>query len=186
MFGNHTAGDCSGVTNFSDTTNIAQANCVANRLVTLASYGSGVANDASYYGAPGDLSSIWSGGQCVCQGGGTGTCPTAPSCPMEQDCAKCFEVKCDPNGTGTYSDGTTRTGSMYCNANQSVVIEVIDACPHNHPSNTWWCTSKAPNHIDLSCSALGAIAGDPTKIGAWGWLDVQVRAVSCSVGLGPH
>jgi hypothetical protein len=163
-------------------------------MVTLATFASGVANNSSYYGAPGDLSSIWTGGECTCQPGQTanaaGVCPTAPQCPMEQDCGKCFEVKCDPNGTGQFSNGDRRdqasTGVNYCNTSASVVIQVIDACPHNHPSNTWWCTSKAANHIDLSCSALEAIAAKPTMVGSLGWLDVQVRPVDCSVGLGPH
>jgi hypothetical protein len=194
MFGNDGSGDCAGVANFSDMTNIANANCVGDRMVTLASFSAGVTNNASYYGAPGDLSSIWTGGQCTCQPGQTanaaGVCPTAPQCPMEQDCAKCFEVKCDPNGSGQFSNGDRRdvasTGVNYCNTSATVVIQVIDACPHNHPSNTWWCTSKDPNHIDLSCSALEAIAAQPSMIGNIGWLDVQVRPVDCSVGLGPH
>lgn len=187
MFGNHTSGDCAGIANFSDTTNISGAACVGNRLVTLATYGAGVANNASYYGAPGDLSSIWAGAQCMCQNGSTANpCPSPPACPMEQDCAKCFEVKCDPNGVGKYSNGDTRNGASWCNANATVVIQVIDACPHNHPSNTWWCTTNDPNHIDLSCSALQAISATPSTIGSVGWLDVQVRPVSCSVGLGPH
>jgi hypothetical protein len=188
MFGNHTSGDCNGLANFSDTTNIAQANCVGDGTVTLATYSSGVANNAAYYGAPGDLSSIWAGGECTCQPpnqASTATCPSAPSCATEQDCGKCFEIKCDPNGTSTYSNGDTRNGASYCNASQGVVIQVIDACPHNHPSNTWWCTSKSPQHIDLSCSALEAIASTPSSVGSWGWLDVQVRPISCSVGLGP-
>jgi hypothetical protein len=194
MFGNDGSGDCSGIANFSDTTNIANATCVGLKTVTLASFSAGVANDASYYGAPGDLSSIWTGSECACQRGQTanaaGACPTAPSCPMEQDCARCFEIKCDPNGTGQFSNGDRRdlasTKVNYCNTTATVVIEVIDACPHNHPSNTWWCTANAPNHIDLSCSALEAISATPSKVGSVGWLDVQVRPVDCSVGVGPH
>ena len=103
---------------------------------------------------------------------------------MESDCGRCFEVKCDPAGTGTYSDGATRVGAMYCNPNQSAVIEIIDACPHNHPNNPWWCTTQRQNHIDISCSAMKAIAGNPNNVGSWGWLNVQVRPVDCAVGLG--
>jgi hypothetical protein len=189
MFGNHTSGDCNGVANFSDTTNISGATCT-HQGVTLAAYMSGVANDSSFYGAPGDESSIWMGPACMCGTGDTenaaGMCARPPSCPMEADCGRCFEIKCDPNGTGMYSDGATRKGAMYCNANQTAVIEVIDACPHNHPSNTWWCTNQRKNHIDLSCSAMEAIAGTPADVGVWGWLNVQVRPVNCSVGLGAH
>jgi hypothetical protein len=105
---------------------------------------------------------------------------------METDCARCFEIRCDPNGTGMYSNGDTRTGTRWCNASQSAVIQVIDACPHNHPSNTWWCTTNRPNHVDISCSAMEAIAASPGSVGSWGWLNVQVRPVDCSVGLGPH
>ena len=73
---------------------------------------------------PGDLSSIWSGGECECQGGGAGNCTTAPSCPMEQDCGKCVAVKCNPNGT--ISEGGYNH-DMYCGTTEYVVIEVIDA-----------------------------------------------------------
>jgi hypothetical protein len=77
---NGTNADASGYANFSDTANIAGSACASNGTVTIASHSSGVANDASYYAAPGDLSSIWQGGEC----------------PMEQDCGKCVAVKCDP------------------------------------------------------------------------------------------
>ena len=151
---------------------------------------SGVANDASYYGAPGDLSSIWQGGECMCQAGtgsGTGNCTAPPSCPMEQDCGKCVAVKCDPNGT--ISEGGY-THDQYCSSTEYVVIEVIDACPHNHPTNEasseGWCTSTQANHIDLSCSALGGISNLGTDIGEQGWLNVDVQVVPCSLGLGLH
>lgn len=187
MFGDVNSGDCSGVSNYSDMTNIAGATCT-RQGVTIAPYNAGTANNASYYGAPGDLSGIWEGPECRCQNGdaedGSGLCSRAPSCPMEQVCGQCFEIRCDPNGTGMYSDGATREGQNYCNANQTAVIQIIDACPHNHPSNTWWC-SREQNHIDISCSAMEAIAGNPDNVGLWGWLNVEVRPVDCSVGLGP-
>ncbi|HEY7375417.1 MAG TPA: hypothetical protein VIF57_24880, partial [Polyangia bacterium] len=111
MFGNHTAGDCNGLANFTDATNISGATCT-HQGITLAPYMSGVANDSSFYGAPGDESSIWVGPTCACQPGqtenGTGMCPSAPTCNMEQDCGRCFQLKCDPSGTGTYSNGDTR------------------------------------------------------------------------------
>jgi Lytic transglycolase len=188
MFGNvTTASDCGGVANFTDMTNISSANCT-HQGIAIAPFSRGAANNASYYGAPGDESSIWAGPVCSCQRGAAenaaGACPQAPSCNMESDCGRCFEVRCDPNGAGTYSDGVTRVGAMYCNPNQSVVIQVIDACPHNHPTNVWWCKNQRSNHIDLSCSAMRGIAGNPNNVGAWGWLNVQVRPVNCSVGLG--
>jgi len=189
MFGNHSAGDCASYSNFTDTTDIADSACVSEMEgnVTLATYSSGTANDSSYYGAPGDLSSIWSGGECECQGGGTGNCTTAPSCPMEQDCGKCVAVKCDPNGT--ISEGGYNH-DMYCGTTEYVVIEVIDACPHNHPTNVasseGWCTSRQANHFDLSCSALGGISNLGTGVGIQGWLNVDVQVVPCCLGLGPH
>jgi hypothetical protein len=187
MFGDHTKNDCAGLANFTDTTQISGATCT-HQGVTIAAYMSGVANNASYYGAPGDESSIWMGPTCVCDNAGTnpstGRCVNPPSCNMEQDCARCFQIKCDPNGTGTYSNGDTRMGAQFCNPNQSVVIQVIDACPHNHPSNTWWCTDQRKNHIDISCSAMEAIIGTGEMAGSLGWVNVQVRPVDCSVGLG--
>ena len=190
MFGNDSTGDCSGYANFSDTTNIDDSACASNGTVTVVNYSSSMANDASYYAAPGDLSSIWQGGECMCQNGsgsGTGNCTQPPSCPMEQDCGKCVAVKCDPNGTimeGGY------THDQYCGTTEYVVVEVIDACPHNHPTNVTssegWCTSKQANHIDLSCSALGGISNLGTNIGQQGWLNVDVQVVPCSLGLGLH
>jgi hypothetical protein len=190
MFGNDSMGDCSGYANFSDTTNIADSACASNGTVSIAGYSSTTANDASYYGAPGDLSSIWQGGECTCQAGtgsGTGNCTAPPSCPMEQDCGKCVAVKCDPNGTIT-EGGFNH--DQYCSTSEYVVIEVIDACPHNHPTNEasseGWCTSTQANHIDLSCSALGGISDLGTNIGQQGWLNVDVQIVPCSLGLGLH
>ena len=190
MFGDHWSGDCASYSNFTDTTNIADSACVSEMegSVTLATYSAGAANDSSYYGAPGDLSSIWSGGECECQGtDSTGNCTTAPSCPMEQDCGKCVAVKCDPNGT--ISEGGYNH-DQYCGTTEYVVIEVIDACPHNHPTNEasseGWCTATQANHIDLSCSALGGISNLGTGIGVQGWLNVDVQVVPCCLGLGLH
>ena len=189
MFGNTTAGDCTAVPNFSDATAISGATCT-HQGVTIAAYSAGTANNASFYGAPGDLSSIWMGPTCVCPAGSTtsatGVCSRAPSCPMETVCGRCFEVKCDPMGTGTYSDGATRVGAMYCNPNQSAVIQIIDACPHNHPNNTYWCTTARPQHIDLSCTAFSNITVSSTArpLSTIGSVNVHVRQVDCSVGLG--
>jgi hypothetical protein len=106
---------------------------------------------------------------------------------MEQDCGKCVAVKCDPNGT--ISEGGYNH-DMYCGTTEYVVIEVIDACPHNHPTNVasseGWCTSRQANHIDLSCSALGGISNLGTGVGIQGWLNVDVQVVPCCLGLGPH
>jgi hypothetical protein len=186
MFGNSNSGDCSGFTNFVDATNISGATCT-HQGVSSSPFQTAVANNASYYGAPGDLATIWQGPQCQCQGGGTGNCPTAPSCPMEGLCGKCVAVKCDPNGAFTL--GNT-THAADCNRTSYVVVQIIDACPHNHPTNVastvGWCTSRQANHIDLSCSALGDISTLGTAVGRDGWLNVDVQAVDCSVGLGRH
>jgi hypothetical protein len=191
MFGNVSAQntDCYGYSNFSDSTNITSANCTwlsGSLKVTIAGYQSGTPNNARYYGAPGDLSSIWQGGQCTCQGGGTGNCTSAPSCSDEQDCAKCVAVRCDPSGPSV--NGTSH--GSYCDTTTYVVVQIIDACPHNHPTNVastiGWCTSRRANHIDVSCSALGGISTLGTNIGQQGWLPVAVQMVDCSVGLGPH
>ena len=191
MYGNSASGDCAGYPNFSDATPIATATC--RGVVTVAGYSAGVANNASYYGATGDLSTLWVGAQCVCQGGGTENCPAnaAPSCPAERaaggNCGICVAVKCDPTGTITIG-GTTHTAD--CNRTQYAVVQIIDACPHNHATNVasseGWCTSRQANHIDLSCSALGGISTRGMNIGQLGWLNVDVQRVDCSIGLGLH
>jgi hypothetical protein len=188
MYGNVNLGDCVGYSSFSDNTNYNSQTCPN---VTKASYSSGVANNASYYGATGDLSSLWVGAQCQCPGGGTGDCSQAPSCPSESqsggNCGMCVAVKCDPSGTFSLS-GTTHNAD--CSTTTYVVVQIIDACPHNHPTNVassvGWCTSRQANHIDLSCSGLGDISTLGTSVGRDGWLNVAVQKVDCSVGLGKH
>jgi hypothetical protein len=99
----------------------------------------------------------------------------------------CVAVKCDPSGTFMLG-GTTHDAD--CNTAQYAVVEVIDACPHNHPTNVasseGWCTSRQANHIDLSCSALGGISSLGMNVGRDGWLNVDVQIVPCSLGLGLH
>ena len=189
MYGNSSSGDCAGYSSFSDSTNYDSQTCPN---VTKASYSSGAANNASYYGALGDLSSLWgSAPECQCPGGGTGNCTQAPSCPGEAQsggaCGMCVAVKCDPSGSYS-SGGSTHDGD--CSTTTYVVVQIIDACPHNHPTNVasanGWCTSKQSQHIDLSCSGLGGISTLGTSVGRDGWLNVDVQQVACSIGLGTH
>jgi len=189
MYGNDMSGDCAGYPNFSDMTSIRSATC--SRVVTVANFVAGTANNASFYGATGDLSSLWVGAPCSCNG--SDTCPAnqAPSCPTEQqsggNCGICVAVKCDP--AGTFSLGGT-THDQDCNRTQYAVVQIIDACPHDHPINVasseGWCTTRQANHVDLSCSALGGISSKGMSIGQDGWLNVDVQQVDCSIGLGLH
>ncbi len=189
MYGNDTSGDCAGYPNFGDMTSIRSATC--SRVVTVANFVTGTANNASFYGATGDLSSLWVGARCSCNG--SDTCPAnqAPSCPAEQqsggNCGICVAVKCDP--MGTFSLGGA-THDQDCNQTQYAVVQIIDACPHDHPTNVasseGWCTTRQANHVDLSCSALGGISTKGMNIGQDGWLNVDVQHVDCSVGLGLH
>ncbi|HTB60431.1 MAG TPA: hypothetical protein VLC06_21325 [Polyangia bacterium] len=192
MYGNDSSGDCAGYPDFGDTTSIDSQTCTTGQnKVSIASYSSGVNNNASYYGALGDLSTLWAGAECNCNG--NDTCPSnqAPSCPAESqsggDCGICVAVKCDPNGTFSLS-GTTHDSD--CSKTEYAVVQIIDACPHDHPTNVasseGWCTSRQPNHIDLSCSALGGISTKGMNIGQDGWLNVDVQKVDCSIGLGLH
>ena len=189
MYGNATSGDCAGYPSFSDATPIRTGTC--SRVVTVATFAAGVANNASYYGATGDLSSLWAGATCTCGGGDTCTGTQVPSCPAEQqaggNCGICVAVKCDP--AGTFSLGNT-THNQDCDRTQFAVVQIIDACPHNHPTNLasseGWCTTRQPNHIDLSCSALGGISTRGMNVGQDGWLNVDVQQVDCGIGLGLH
>src|SRR5215831_14728683 len=189
MYGNDTSGDCNGYPNFADMTNIRSQTCT--RDDTVANFSAGVANNASYYGATGDLSSLWVGAPCSCNGNDTCASNQAPSCPTESqsggNCGICVAVKCDPSGT--FSLGGT-THDRDCSTTEYAVVQIIDACPHDHPTNVssseGWCTSRQPNHIDLSCSALGGISTRGMNIGLDGWLNVDVQKVDCSIGLGLH
>jgi hypothetical protein len=64
-----------------------------------------------------------------------------------------------------------------------VVGQQIDACPHNHPNNAYWCTAERPDHVDISCSAFAALTRG-RNVGEIGSINVHVRSVDCSAGLG--
>ncbi len=160
MYGNSSSGDCAGYSSFSDSTNYDSQTCPN---VTKASYSSGAANNASYYGALGDLSSLWgSAPECQCPGGGTRNALkphrvlVKPNLGGLAVCA--LPSKCDPSGS--YRAVAVRM--MNCSTTTYVVVQIIDACPHNHPTNVasanGWCTSEQSQHIDLSCSGLGGIS----------------------------
>lgn len=158
--------------------NLNQATCIGSGRTQL--------NDQNrvWFGAVGDLSTLWSGGQCTCSNGSTDTCSSPPSCSGQGNCGQCVEVTC--NGDGTYSyEGDGYTHTEFCKPSASVVVQLIDACPHNHPNNPYWCTTDRPNHIDISCSAFDELVQGERPIGEIGFINVHVRQVDCSVGLGP-
>lgn len=138
-----------------------------------------------YFGATGDLSSLWTGPPCQCQGAEKGSvCRTPPACPDQGNCGTCVEVTCNFEGRHSFQgDGVTH--GEYCRPGTSVVVQLIDACPHNHPNNPYWCTEARKNHIDISCSAFDELT-DGRDIGKIGSINVHARAVDCSVGLGPR
>jgi len=92
------------------------------------------------------------------------------------------EVACNFEGTYSFqNDGLTH--AEFCKPGRSVVVQLIDACPHNHPNNQYWCTRARPEHIDVSCSAFRELT-QGRQIGQIGSINVRVRRVDCSVGLG--
>lgn len=171
--------DCSslGATDFGNT-NLDQSVCVGSNTTTLDS------SNQTWFGALGDLSTYWTAsGTCSCPGG---TEPCVPTCPTDT-CSLCFEVACNPGGTYYYPDDPTQdTHNGLCNVDQSVVVQIIDVCPHNHSNNTYWCTTERTNHIDISCSAFTALTNGRQDIDNIGSLNAWVRQVDCSVGLGVH
>ena len=157
---------------------LGQAACVSRGAVRLD------AASRVYFGATGDLSSLWSGAPCRCQGGAQGgVCRAPPACPDQRNCGSCVEVTCNFEGRHSFrGDGATH--NEFCRAGHSVVVRLIDACPHNHPNNPYWCTEARKNHIDVSCSAFRELT-EGREIGKIGSINVHVRPVDCSVGLGP-
>jgi hypothetical protein len=154
------------------------AACVSRGAVALD------AGNQVYFGATGDLSSLWTGGPCVCQGQEGGrTCRTPPACPDQENCGQCVEVTCNADGKHSFRDDGV-THNELCRPGKSVVVQLIDACPHNHPNNAYWCTEARKNHIDVSCSAFRELT-DGRDIGKIGSINVYARRVDCSVGLGP-
>lgn len=156
-------------------TNINFSACVGNGAVSLNG------DNQTWFGALGDHSSFWEGGECTCPGGQSSCVPTCPS----DTCGRCFEVACNPGGTYYHPDDANQdTHNGLCRTDQSVVVQLIDVCPHNHSNNTYWCTDQRPNHIDVSCTAFSAITNGRQDIDNIGSLNAWVRPVDCSVGLG--
>jgi hypothetical protein len=154
------------------------AACVNRGVVALD------AQNQVYFGATGDLSSLWTGPACVCQGAEGGrTCRTPPACPDQGNCGQCVEVTCNFEGKHSFL-GEGATHNELCRPGKSVVVQLIDACPHNHPNNAYWCTPARKDHIDVSCSAFRELT-DGRDIGKIGSINVHARRVDCSVGLGP-
>jgi hypothetical protein len=154
-----------------------RSTCVSSGKVTLG------ADNAKYFAAVGDLSTLWDAPPCQCSDGETnGKCNSPPACPGQTNCGQCVEVTCNGTGTGSYeNDGVTH--NEFCKPNHSVVVQLIDACPHNHPNNPYWCTARHKNHIDISCSAFSSIV-QGRDIAQIGHVNVYVRPVDCGVGLG--
>lgn len=141
------------------------------------------AHNSVYFGAVGDLSSSWNGAPCECTDGELGgKCKSPPACPGQTNCGVCVEVACNGSGKHSYQ-GSGITHNELCKPNQSVVVQLIDACPHNHPNNPYWCTEQRKNHIDVSCSAFSALT-EGRDIGQIGHVNVHVRVVDCAAGLG--
>lgn len=138
-----------------------------------------------YFGATGDLSSLWTGAPCTCQGAERGrVCRTPPACPEQHNCGQCVEVTCNFDGRHSFQ-GDGATHNEFCRSGRSVVVQLIDACPHNHPNNPYWCTEARKNHVDISCSAFRELT-EGRDIGKIGSINVHARVVDCSVGLGPR
>lgn len=158
-------------------TNLNFSTCAATGAVQLNG------ENQRWFGATGDLATLWNGPECVCGGGQTqGVCDGPPACPGQTNCGVCVEVACNASGTHSYqNDGFTH--NEFCKPGVSVVVELIDACPHNHPNNTYWCTAERPNHVDISCSAFAELT-QGRAIGEIGSINVYAREVDCSVGLG--
>ena len=129
---------------------LSQAACVSTRAVEL-----DAANQV-YFGATGDLASLWTGPPCVCSGSEkAGVCRTPPACPKQGNCGQCVEVTCNFEGQHSFqNDGVTH--NEFCRPGQSVVVQLIDACPHNHPNNPYWCTRAATLTTSTSAAALSA------------------------------
>ncbi|HVZ32894.1 MAG TPA: hypothetical protein VG963_10730 [Polyangiaceae bacterium] len=154
-----------------------RSTCISSGKVSL--------NDGNrvYFAATGDLSSLWSGEPCVCKTREEGgVCRTPPACPDQGNCGQCVEVTCDSQGRHSFQDDGL-THDEFCRPGHSVVVQLIDACPHNHPNNPYWCTRARPEHIDLSCSAFRALTVG-RSIAQIGSINVQVRPISCAIGLG--
>lgn len=154
-----------------------RAACVSTGAVALD------AENQIYFGATGDLASLWTGPPCACSGAEQGQCRTPPACPGQGNCGQCVEVTCNFEGRHSFqNDGVTH--NELCRPGKSVVVQLIDACPHNHPNNAYWCTRARPNHVDISCSAFSQLT-QGRAIGQIGSINVHARRVDCSVGLGP-
>lgn len=127
------------------------------------------------YAAPNDLNrDIFGGNPC--------TPGNPPQCPDQGSCGKCWEIRCRSQFQEN-KPSAKEFGNLYCNPGKSVVVRIIDACPHNHPLNT----NKGVNpcgrgdmiHMDIGHSAFDVIAKRQV-----GHIWAEMRPVDCGQGLG--
>ncbi|KAL9716214.1 hypothetical protein Ac2012v2_000660 [Leucoagaricus gongylophorus] len=131
-----------------------------------------------------DLSSLWTGSQCVgtkdtnkCNGTGSCIDCTGPACPDEEQCGQCFNVRCTGSLDGETSGACT---------NEIIKVKIIDACPAAHPANycktaafggnipdVEACEASGVNTLDIATTARGVLSSFQ------GNLNIDIEATSC-------
>ncbi|KAI9136951.1 RlpA-like double-psi beta-barrel-protein domain-containing protein-containing protein [Paraphysoderma sedebokerense] len=129
----------------------------------------------SWFGAMADKAPLYAGPACQPNPNGG----PYPICPNQGSCGKCYEIKC------VSKFPAENGGAQTCIPGKSVTVQIVDACPHNHPVNLGKkndnpCQDTGVNHIDLNINAFKEIA----NLGA-GTIRTQIREVACT-GLGPN
>ncbi|MEW5307321.1 MAG: hypothetical protein WDW36_009727 [Sanguina aurantia] len=138
---------------------------------------------ATFYGGVGDPWTIHDG-SCgygyIDSNVGTGdfVCAASDCNPdFGGSCGRCYEVKCDSGFVHDNYGQSFDRSNMCHDTTESVVVQVIDSCPCNYPTNGYsnkrWCCGDH-YHLDLSIWAFERLAD--TK---WGVIPLKVRTVDC-------
>jgi hypothetical protein len=82
---------------------LSQTTCASSGRVVLDE------RNQRYFGATGDLASLWQAPPCRCNGPErAGRCSAPPSCPGQTNCGRCVELTCDFEGGQSFrGDGMT-------------------------------------------------------------------------------
>lgn len=135
--------------------------------------------------AASDISPNISGGPCNASVG-DGTCNgqvpnnssyEGPHCGTS-NCGWCYKVT---------NDGSAKWDSVAQGIGNSVVVQIIDACPHNsamnyckteQPSNQT-CTSDSTNQLDIDQNAYMTLTGEAYVAGQTPNLNIMIEPASC-------
>ena len=100
---------------------------------------------------------------------GSGSCTggTGALCPGQQNCGQCYNIKCNPYNSNSYS--------YHCNTDAVAKVMVVDACPSSTNPSCAAATNAGLNHFDISPQALTMLTGTTES----GYISIQWQRTPC-------